>query len=63
MKEIKIGNSGAGIVDFVKYMYNKFNEIKGTDYNFKWITSDTGETIKRLSNRPLDIRWPYQSPA
>ncbi|MGD1848939.1 MAG: hypothetical protein ACFB10_26400 [Salibacteraceae bacterium] len=30
---IKVGNGGAGIVGFVQYMYGKFNEVKGTNYN------------------------------
>ncbi len=59
MKEIKTGNGGAGIVGFVEYMYTKFNEIYGTDYNFVWIKSDTEETINGMINATLDIGWPY----
>lgn len=59
MKTIKVGNGGAGIVGFVQFMYNKFNEVKGTNYNFEWVTSDTEETLKGLSDTSLDMGWPY----
>ena len=45
MKEIKIGNGGAGITGFLQYMYREFNESHKTSYNFVWKTSDTTETI------------------
>ena len=59
MVTIKVGNGGAGIVGFVQYMYNKFNEVKETKYNFEWITSDTEETLNGLSDKSLDMGWPY----
>lgn len=55
MKEIKIGNGGAGITGFVTYMCDQFNKIKGTNYKFKWVTSDTTETINGLIDESLDI--------
>jgi ABC-type tungstate transport system permease subunit len=59
MKEIKIGNGGAGITGFVQYLCNEFNISNKTNYTFKWITSDTTETINGLINGDLDVGWPY----
>jgi ABC-type tungstate transport system permease subunit len=59
MKEIKVGNGGAGIVGFVQFMHTKFNEVKGTNYDFTWITSDTEETLNGLESGALDMGWPY----
>lgn len=59
MKKIKIGNGGAGITGFVQFMCQKFNDSKGTDYKFCWITSDTTESINGLIKGSLDIGWPY----
>lgn len=56
---LKIGNGGAGIVGFVQYMYNKFNEVTGKNYEFEWVTSDTEETLNGLEDGTLDIGWPY----
>lgn len=59
MSSIKIGNGGAGIVGFVQYMYNKFNQEKGTNYNFEWVTSDTEETLNGMESQELAMGWPY----
>lgn len=59
MKKIKIGNGGAGITGFLQYMWQKFNSTTGKSYKFRWITSDTTETIDGLIERCLDIGWPY----
>ncbi|NQY04846.1 MAG: hypothetical protein HRT68_01255, partial [Flavobacteriaceae bacterium] len=56
---IKVGNGGAGIVGFVQFMFNKFNEVTGSNYTFKWVTSDTEETLTGLAKGTLDIGWPY----
>ena len=61
MAAIKVGNGGAGIVGFVQFMYQKFNEVTHNDYEFEWVKSDTEETIAGLegSNPTLDMGWPY----
>ncbi|MDA9017860.1 hypothetical protein N9I47_00560 [bacterium] len=59
MNEVKIGNGGAGITGFVQYLCNVFITSNKVNCTFKWITSDTTETLKGLINRDLDIGWPY----